>query len=87
MADANPSGTELKRLLTDATVIAMVGASSNPDKASHGIMQKLRCGSAGGNRRRDRGDGRLHRRDAQPPAGRYESLAIAPSSWVTSLSS
>ena len=28
-------------MLTDATVIAMVGASSNPDKASHGIMQKL----------------------------------------------
>jgi predicted CoA-binding protein len=31
----------LKQLLTEATVIAMVGASSNPDKASHGIMQKL----------------------------------------------
>ena len=27
-------------MLTDATVIGMVGASSNPDKASHGIMQK-----------------------------------------------
>jgi predicted CoA-binding protein len=41
MAHANPSDAELKRLLTEATTIAMVGASSNPDKASHGIMQKL----------------------------------------------
>jgi predicted CoA-binding protein len=41
MAHHNPSDPELKQLLTDATVIAMVGASSNPDKASHGIMQKL----------------------------------------------
>lgn len=37
----NPSDAELKQILTDATVIAMVGASSNPDKASHGIMRKL----------------------------------------------
>jgi predicted CoA-binding protein len=41
MAHQNPSDTELKRLLTDATTIAIVGASSNPDKASYGIMQKL----------------------------------------------
>jgi predicted CoA-binding protein len=41
MAHANPSDAELKQLLTDATTIAMVGASSNPDKASHGIMQRL----------------------------------------------
>src|ERR1700712_1680116 len=41
MAHANPSDAALKQLLTDATVIAMVGASSNPDRASHGIMQKL----------------------------------------------
>src|SRR5882757_6019954 len=41
MAHANPSDAELKQLLTDATVIAMVGASSNPEKASHGIMRKL----------------------------------------------
>jgi predicted CoA-binding protein len=41
MAHANPSDPELKQLLTDATTIAVVGASSNPDKASHGIMQKL----------------------------------------------
>ena len=41
MAHTNPSDAELKQLLTEATTIAMVGASSNPDKASHGIMQKL----------------------------------------------
>src|ERR1700716_3152801 len=41
MAHHNPSDRELKQLLTDATTIAVVGASSNPDKASYGIMQKL----------------------------------------------
>ena len=41
MSHANPSDPELKQLLTSATTIAIVGASSNPDKASHGIMQKL----------------------------------------------
>jgi predicted CoA-binding protein len=41
MPHQNPSDQELKQLLTDATTIAMVGASSNPDKESHGIMQKL----------------------------------------------
>src|SRR3954452_10494269 len=41
MAHANPSDQQLKQLLTDATTIAVVGASANPDKASHGIMQKL----------------------------------------------
>ncbi len=41
MADANPSDPELKQLLTDATIVAMVGASANPDKASYGIMQQL----------------------------------------------
>ncbi len=41
MSHQNPSDQELKQLLTDATAIAMVGASSNPEKASHGIMQKL----------------------------------------------
>ena len=41
MAHANPSDAELKQLLVDAKTIAMVGASSDPDKASHGIMQKL----------------------------------------------
>jgi predicted CoA-binding protein len=41
MAHHNPSDDELKKLLTDARVIAVVGASSNPEKPSHGIMQKL----------------------------------------------
>jgi uncharacterized protein len=41
MSHSNPSDQELKELLTNATTIAIVGASSNPDKASHGIMQKL----------------------------------------------
>ena len=41
MAHQNPSDEELKQILTDATTIAMVGASSNPEKASYGIMQKL----------------------------------------------
>src|SRR2546423_1887435 len=41
MAHANPSDPELKQLLSDATVIAMVGASSNPEKTSNGIMRKL----------------------------------------------
>jgi amino acid transporter/predicted CoA-binding protein len=41
MAHTNPSDSEITRLLTDATTIAIVGASSNPDKASYGIMQKL----------------------------------------------
>jgi predicted CoA-binding protein len=41
MAYRNPSNDQLKQLLTDATVIAMVGASSNPDKPSNGIMRKL----------------------------------------------
>jgi predicted CoA-binding protein len=41
MPHSNPSDRELKQLLTDATTIAIVGASSNPDKASYGIMQKL----------------------------------------------
>jgi len=41
MAHTNPGNDELRQLLTSATTIAMVGASGNPDKASHGIMQKL----------------------------------------------
>lgn len=41
MSHQTPSDSDLKRLLADASVIAMVGASSNPDKASYGIMQKL----------------------------------------------
>ena len=41
MAHQNPSNQELKQLLTDAATIAMVGASSNPEKESHSIMQRL----------------------------------------------
>ncbi|MBI3492763.1 MAG: CoA-binding protein [Acidobacteria bacterium] len=41
MAHSNPSDQELKQLLADATTIAVVGASSNPEKSSYGIMQKL----------------------------------------------
>ena len=41
MPHANPPDADLKALLTDATTIAMIGASSNPDKDSHGIMRKL----------------------------------------------
>ncbi|SRR5258705_8600024 len=41
MPHSNPSDQELKQLLTDATTIAVVGASSNPEKSSHGIMRKL----------------------------------------------
>jgi predicted CoA-binding protein len=36
-----PTDAELKDLLTHARTIAMVGASSNPDRASHGIMLQL----------------------------------------------
>lgn len=41
MSHQNPSDSQLKTLLTNAATIAIVGASSNPDKASYGIMQKL----------------------------------------------
>ena len=41
MSHRNPSDSEVARLLTEASTIAVVGASSNPDKASYGIMQKL----------------------------------------------
>jgi predicted CoA-binding protein len=41
MAHRNPSDEVMKELLTSATTIAMVGASSNPDRPSNGIMRKL----------------------------------------------
>jgi len=41
MPHSNPSDQDLKQLLIEATTIAMVGASSNPDKASYGIMRRL----------------------------------------------
>ncbi len=37
----NPSDDDLRRLLTEAKTVAVVGASSSPDKSSHGIMRKL----------------------------------------------
>ncbi|HUR32702.1 MAG TPA: CoA-binding protein [Vicinamibacterales bacterium] len=37
----NPSDDELRQLLIEANTVAMVGASSDPEKASHGIMRKL----------------------------------------------
>jgi predicted CoA-binding protein len=41
MPHQNPSDDQLRQLLTEARTIAMVGASSTPDKPSHGIMQKM----------------------------------------------
>jgi len=41
MAHTNPTDEQLKQLLTAASTIAIVGASSNPEKSSYGIMQKL----------------------------------------------
>jgi predicted CoA-binding protein len=37
----NPTRKELRQLLTDAENIAVVGASSDPCRPSHGIMKKL----------------------------------------------
>ncbi len=36
-----PTDAELKDLLTRTRTIAMVGASGNPERASHGIMRQL----------------------------------------------
>jgi predicted CoA-binding protein len=41
MAIRNPSDEQLRDLLTRARTIAIVGASSNPERPSHGIMKKL----------------------------------------------
>jgi predicted CoA-binding protein len=38
MAHHNPTDDELRALLTSARTIAMVGASANPERPSHGIM-------------------------------------------------
>jgi uncharacterized protein len=41
MPHVNPSNEQLRRLLTDARTIAVVGASSNPARPSYRIMQRL----------------------------------------------
>ncbi|HEX6272355.1 MAG TPA: CoA-binding protein [Polyangiaceae bacterium] len=41
MAHENPSDDAVRTLLTDARVIAVVGASSSPDRPSYGIFKKL----------------------------------------------
>jgi len=37
----SPTDEELKQLMMNASTIAVVGASSNPERASNGIMRKL----------------------------------------------
>ena len=41
MSHVNPSDDELRRLLESAHTIALVGASSNPEKSAYGIMRRL----------------------------------------------
>jgi predicted CoA-binding protein len=41
MAHENPSDDALRTLLTGSRTIAMVGASSKPDRPSHGVMKIL----------------------------------------------
>lgn len=41
MPHHNPPDDALRELLTRATTVAMVGASSNPGRPSNGIMRKL----------------------------------------------
>jgi uncharacterized protein len=41
MPHQNPSAEDLRRLLTEARTIAIVGASASPEKPSHGIMRKM----------------------------------------------
>jgi len=42
VAHQNPSESDLKRLLSAARTIAVVGASSDPERPSNGIMRKLK---------------------------------------------
>jgi len=41
MAHDRPVSEALERLLLEASTIAVVGASSNPDRPSHGVFQRL----------------------------------------------
>lgn len=41
MAHTNPDDQTLRELLTSASTIAMVGASSDPTRPSHGVMKFL----------------------------------------------
>jgi uncharacterized protein len=41
VAHTNPSNEDLRKLLTETRTIAIVGASSNPEKPSYGIMRLL----------------------------------------------
>lgn len=41
MPHENPNLEQLRKILTEARTIAMVGASANPERESHGIMQRL----------------------------------------------
>ena len=42
MPHQNPSDQDVKRLLAAASTIVVVGASSNPDRPSNGVMRKLK---------------------------------------------
>ena len=42
MRHLNPSDELIRELLTHATTIAIVGASSNPDRPSNGVMRRLK---------------------------------------------
>lgn len=43
MAHSDPSNDELRKLLIEAKTIAVVGASSKPDRPSNGIMRRLKA--------------------------------------------
>jgi predicted CoA-binding protein len=43
MAHLDPPNEELRKLLVEAKTIAMVGASSKPDRPSNGIMRRLQA--------------------------------------------